>query len=52
MKVSKKILKPVEIVNSSINKDNTTKISKIKNLGNKIFINTVKELDKIIHNEF
>ncbi len=51
LKISKKIETPNQLASSIKYKKNVGKTSEIKNLGDKIFKNTVKELDKIISNE-
>ena len=52
LKVSKKIYTPQELASSIIFKKNKTTGNKIKNIGENILKKTIKELNKIIFNEF
>ena len=52
LKVSKKIYTPKELASSIIFKKNKSIGNNIKKIGKNIFKNTIKELDKIIINEF
>ena len=52
LNISKKINTPKQLASLIIFKKNKKKGDKIKNIGEKILNNTIKELDKLINNEF
>jgi len=52
LNISKKINTPKHLASSILFKKNKTIGKKIKNLGENILKKTIKELDKIILNEF
>ena len=52
LNISKKISTPKQLASSIVFQKNKKKGEKIKNIGEKILNNTIKELDKLINNEF
>ena len=51
LKISKEIKNPAKLANQVVFKKNMTKVKKIRKIGNVIFKNTIKELDKKINYE-
>ena len=52
LNISKKISTPKQLASSIVFQKNKKGGEKIKNIGEKILNNTIKELDKLINNEF
>ena len=51
LKISKEIKNPAQLANQVVFKKNMTKVKKIRKIGNVIFKNTIKELNKKINYE-